>query len=891
MTSGGIFTLIANDGKADNLIYATKLLNTRIAQIKQTNSQAGQDDPSPTLSEIERTHMLFVNAHFKPFVMIGFEYMKSRPTTAGMKLNVDSTSLLKYNIPQFGDFFSDMALNARIKNISDSGVYQYKRPIDNGYIPIWKLMTKLKNGDEKVNFAISDSGTATGTVVTDTTTSGQVYSYKVYNKPEPTMKFVVLNNAGSSAITSGYIANPPSLSELAALALTCFVSNPNDLGVDVDMGQMGFGGNTNNNSSFDPQGNVPTQRQYPWAMQSPPWTSMGINTPITTNANFVSEALNPNNLPITGATGTSITAGISGWYTIENIWVARGWIIAGGGTGGSNVPGIGPTGGNININPFNSNEPFGSLSPAASANIRQATGYLYYYGDGTSTSSNATTLYGYTYSPNDFLVHNAATQSGALNIISSSGYNSFSSGMWVQIEWVQGYIDSDGITVPSGIPFNAGHKWAKQLRFCDFPGHKLIKNIQFTVNNNILDQYDTEVYTMYEKFLIKPEKKVGYYKLIGQQQPIDGYCEENSCGAKQLTKIINGNQVAKTDLSGNTWLWIPLLFWFSKDFRLSIPSVSIPFGQRNIDVTLAALTDLVYAVPGKVFRVLKTKKLRSRLLEQNSEVLFFGGDMFDNNAYNIKGSVGNRNPIKTDIIKVQVTNNDYDTSVGGTKLTNDEIDIDLYINNLFVTPEIHDIFIKRVGFNLIRVYVQQQISLTSAQNELLLSNLKWPIEYLFIGARPTVNKDDPDNWHRFANVYSNTLSQRYLTEHGDTTTNIQYYTYDSVLKHFGIKAHGVSLFDDSFKADFYNAYLPWRYGTDLITPKDDTIFMINFCLYPGDYQPSGHINVSRAREFYFKYGAGQAFDPIAKPTTLYIIASAINFLLISDGSAVLRYTT
>ena len=101
MTSGGIFTLIANDGKADNLIYATKLLNTRIAQIKQTNAQAGQDDPSPTLSEIERTHMLFVNAHFKPFVMIGFEYMKSRPTTAGMKLNVDSTSLLKYNIPQF----------------------------------------------------------------------------------------------------------------------------------------------------------------------------------------------------------------------------------------------------------------------------------------------------------------------------------------------------------------------------------------------------------------------------------------------------------------------------------------------------------------------------------------------------------------------------------------------------------------------------------------------------------------------------------------------------------------------------------------------------------------------------------------------------------------------
>jgi hypothetical protein len=29
--------------------------------------------------------------------------------------------------------------------------------------------------------------------------------------------------------------------------------------------------------------------------------------------------------------------------------------------------------------------------------------------------------------------------------------------------------------------------------------------------------------------------------------------------------------------------------------------------------------------------------------------------------------------------------------------------------------------------------------------------------------------------------------------------------------------------------------------------------MMNFCLYPGTYQPSGHINVSRAREFYLQF--------------------------------------
>ena len=71
--------------------------------------------------------------------------------------------------------------------------------------------------------------------------------------------------------------------------------------------------------------------------------------------------------------------------------------------------------------------------------------------------------------------------------------------------------------------------------------------------------------------------------------------------------------------------------------------------------------------------------------------------------------------------------------------------------------------------------------------------------------------------------------------------------------------------------------------------------MITFCLYPGTYQPSGHINVSRAREFYIDYRTTGWIgnDPVNNkdPGTLVIVASAINFLLISDGSAVLRYST
>jgi hypothetical protein len=65
--------------------------------------------------------------------------------------------------------------------------------------------------------------------------------------------------------------------------------------------------------------------------------------------------------------------------------------------------------------------------------------------------------------------------------------------------------------------------------------------------------------------------------------------------------------------------------------------------------------------------------------------------------------------------------------------------------------------------------------------------------------------------------------------------------------------------------------------------------MITFNLYPGTYQPSGHINVSRAREFYIAYDS--SYVGSATTADLVVNAVAINFLLVSDGSATLRYAT
>ena len=116
-----------------------------------------------------------------------------------------------------------------------------------------------------------------------------------------------------------------------------------------------------------------------------------------------------------------------------------------------------------------------------------------------------------------------------------------------------------------------------------------------------------------------------------------------------------------------------------------------------------------------------------------------------------------------------------------------------------------------------------------------------------------------------------------------STVSVASATIDTVT----IKAHGIPIYN-SFVDTFYNAYLPYHFGgPNVNVPKDTGALFIPFCLYPSSYQPSGHINVSRAREFYFEYSS--SVIDTNTPGTLVVAASAINFLLISDGSAKLLW--
>jgi hypothetical protein len=110
-----------------------------------------------------------------------------------------------------------------------------------------------------------------------------------------------------------------------------------------------------------------------------------------------------------------------------------------------------------------------------------------------------------------------------------------------------------------------------------------------------------------------------------------------------------------------------VIFWFNIDSRLSIPSVSIPYGQRFVTITLQSQANMVFAAPGNLFLELEVQT-------QESAIGGAGGtpaalDVFRVNTW-------------TTVCPVMALNSNIDTTQTISSFS-------LYINNIFVNPEIN----------------------------------------------------------------------------------------------------------------------------------------------------------------------------------------------------------
>ena len=375
------------------------------------------------------------------------------------------------------------------------------------------------------------------------------------------------------------------------------------------------------------------------------------------------------------------------------------------------------------------------------------------------------------------------------------------------------------------------------FRYCAYPGIRLFERIQFKSDEVLIDEYTRDDMSFINKFRVSADRRAGWDRGMGQAE-VQFAEYQNPNGFTGLLAYKEGLQSEKFFHAGRD-LWVPLQFWMCSDASTALFNDLAPNTQRIITVDLAPLEEMIQCV------------------DQSTR----------------------------EIIPLPFT------KVG--------LQIDLFVNNIFVNPEVKDIFASRIGMTLIRVTRRQRVILNQSLEKVKFDQLKFPIEYMYFGVRDLGNKYDFDYWHMFgrpvtrgdadaldvpiafwnASLAMCQLSCRTAKEVG---------SLGGLLDNIKLTAHGIDLYPEA-NASFYNTYLPQRYfaRTQIVTPTDKSAYLITFCLYPGQFNPSGYYNLSAGRELYLQYTSSSISAD--QPAELVISASVINFLVRKGDKVALRY--
>ena len=374
-----------------------------------------------------------------------------------------------------------------------------------------------------------------------------------------------------------------------------------------------------------------------------------------------------------------------------------------------------------------------------------------------------------------------------------------------------------------------------KVKYATFLAHRLFKKVRFIINNIIIDEYTSEDYNFHYQFKVPDYKKNAWKRCVGQEVGLEGTIVSDPVyqNTRQQITILDGPQTSKFE-HPIVELCVPLLFWF-QDHKLSVPNTTLPFGQTFIEIDLATKDEIAASL-------------------------------------------------------------DY-ASDGGAFESPQIIDFHLYTNHIYINPDILDIFIKRLDVTLIRVHKQQEIILNQSFGEILLNELKYPIETLYLAFRPTNNFEGDDRintWHKNSQITRSELNTPVIfdtTGNGDLSIRsgpIIYYTEIPVVELIGLSAQGVDIYQPK-PTIFYNSYLPYQYGNTMSVPHDKSTYIITFNFDPNAYQPTGYLNLTTIRRFYLSYNS--SFINASNTCKLIVSATVINFLLLQNGKLTLTFNT
>jgi Large eukaryotic DNA virus major capsid protein len=902
MSTGAVFKLIANDGKMDRLIVASSLLMSRIQSIIHDRTASGKADITPTLQDLEKTHILYMNAHFKPYAAIGYEYAITKPEGGTVALG----STVTFSIPQFGDFFHDMVCRVRL---GQANANTGTTPVQSG-TPNSGSVFPFNSGGYSYNL-VDQFGKRLVTGVSSGTTPTVSYQNFVryceypghrlfakvrfdvngnpldeYTSDVPMMlnKFTVMPHkrhghnklvgqqvpmdAVSGLQTSGVYDADNSVpgwnqypvsykGATAGVMPTALTSYNTPAGINkTDVVQsnqtVGMAQPTLQTVAYDDEVNDPAGLQ---------WTSASIATSVPATINFNTQALVQTTVasPAAGDVSNVVYGANQVDYSQRVSQVVNGPQVS--------RP-IQPPLEIWNKLKFWFNDDVKLSIPSVSIPFGQRFIHITLTDAGKLLYEDASVFVE--------TIQSMSTVSGIGNILTSvitlSSSNTASGTVTSPIAGSINLIYTIPGMSSTTTTFNvisATYLGSNRLQAIVTNGSNLVGNVIFITSNTIYPYNVTGVLASGtgSSNLYTTAWKVGTTTNVAIDESV------LSVTAQNIGTISAGGIVySLISTSPNPTLKSPS----ATGLQLNAVGQSQPLATNMLLFGSPYVTTPASAYPftgtidgGTVASLLNMTPPASREIRTYAPYFQCNG-------------------VATPTIQ----------------------NVELYINNIFVNPEIHDIFIKRIGFSLIRVYRIQRTTVKNTDNQILLHHLKWPIEYMYVGAQPSFNTKDVQtsagvvtggnvnvwrDWHRMTRQAEATMDEAVVATtaiSGSSRAPVmptKYYLPVSTVDSLSLVSHGIPIYN-AYSDMFFTAYAPYHYGEQqVVTPEDTGAFFINMSLFPRTYQPSGHLNISRVRETYINFKS--SYCSASTTVVVIVVAIAINFLLVSDGSAVLRYST
>ena len=131
-----------------------------------------------------------------------------------------------------------------------------------------------------------------------------------------------------------------------------------------------------------------------------------------------------------------------------------------------------------------------------------------------------------------------------------------------------------------------------KCKYAAWLGHRIFKQVRFTVNNNEMDTYTSEEMNKHYQYHVPAHKKETWMRCMGQEVPHMGYITPDPINNefREVRWISDGPQTLKSE-HNEVELFIPLIFWFNK-LEQAFPQCMIPWGQVDITFTLANLNEI-----------------------------------------------------------------------------------------------------------------------------------------------------------------------------------------------------------------------------------------------------------------------------------------------------------